>query len=254
MRVSAAEVQLDRQPTKPPGEKRMRPVGLIYRLKRDRMVAKFDTVGPEGIMRKGEKTRQHVIETAAKVLNQHGYTGAGMSELMLETGLAKGGIYRHFDSKETLAVEAFNYAFETVHDLRFAHLEPIPNAVDKLRKFVEGYAAIASPIPGGCPILNTGIENDDGNPALLKCAQTGFDRTVKRLARIVQDGQERKEIGREIVAEELALFIFCSLEGGIFASRLLGSRQRLKVIARYLIEYLENEVRLESNVTRSAGR
>jgi TetR/AcrR family transcriptional repressor of nem operon len=194
-------------------------------------------------MRKGEKTRQHVIETAARVLNQHGYAGAGMSELMRETGLAKGGIYRHFDSKETLAVEAFDYAFATVHNLRFADLEAIPNAVDKLKKFVEGYAAITSPIPGGCPILNTGIENDDGNAALLRCAQGGFDKTVKRLTKIIRDGQERREIRREIAAEELALFIFCSLEGGIFASRLQGSRQRLKVVARYLVEYLENEIR-----------
>ena len=54
-------------------------------------------------MRKGERTRQRVIETAARVLNRHGYAGSGMSELMQETGLAKGGIYRHFDSKEALA-------------------------------------------------------------------------------------------------------------------------------------------------------
>jgi TetR/AcrR family transcriptional repressor of nem operon len=194
-------------------------------------------------MRKGEKTRQYVIETAAKVLNQHGYAGSGMSELMRETGLAKGGLYRHFDSKEALAVEAFDYAFATVHNLRFADLEAIPNAVDKLKKFVEGYATVTSPIPGGCPILNTGTENDDGNPALLKCAQDGFEKTVKRLTKIIRGGQERKEIRQEIAAEELALFVFCSLEGGIFASRLQGSRQRLKVIARYLVEYLEDDVR-----------
>jgi TetR/AcrR family transcriptional repressor of nem operon len=202
-------------------------------------------------MRKGERTRQHVIETAAKVLNQHGYAGSGMSELMRETGLAKGGLYRHFDSKESLAVEAFDYAFATVHNLRFADLDAVPNAVDKLKKFVEGYASITSPIPGGCPILNTGIENDDGNPALLKCAQDGFEKTVKRLTKIIREGQGRREIRREITAEELALFIFCSLEGGIFASRLQGSRQRLKVIARYLVEYLENEVRPGSRSLRA---
>jgi AcrR family transcriptional regulator len=203
------------------------------------------------MMRKGEKTRQHVIETAARVLNRHGYAGSGMSELMRETGLAKGGLYRHFDSKETLAVEAFNYAFATVHKLRFANLESIPNAVDKLKGFVEGYAAVTSPIPGGCPILNTGIENDDGNPALLKCAQDGLETTVKRLTRIIKDGQTRKEIRPAIVPGELALFIFCALEGGIFASRLQGSRQRLKVIARYLIEFLEEQVRRRPGPVRA---
>jgi TetR/AcrR family transcriptional regulator, transcriptional repressor for nem operon len=194
-------------------------------------------------MRKGERTRQHVIETAARVLNRHGYAGSGMSELMEATGLAKGGIYRHFDSKEALAVEAFDYAFATVLKQRFADLELVPDAVDKLVKYVEGYATIESPIPGGCPILNTGIENDDGNPALLKCAQDAFDTVVRRLTRIIREGQERKEIRSDIVPGELALFLYSSLEGGIFASRLQGTRQRLKTVARFLCEYLEREVR-----------
>ncbi|MBS1806133.1 MAG: TetR/AcrR family transcriptional regulator [Acidobacteria bacterium] len=194
-------------------------------------------------MRKGERTRQHVIETAARVLNRHGYAGSGMSELMEATGLAKGGIYRHFQSKEELAVEAFQYAFAEVLKLRFGHLDAVPNAADKLVKYVEGFASVESPIPGGCPILNTGIENDDGNAALLKCSQDAFDSVLRRLTKIIRDGQERKEIRSEIVPAELALFLYSSLEGGIFATRLQGSRQRLKTVARFLCEYLEAEVR-----------
>ena len=196
-------------------------------------------------MGKGERTRQHVIETAARVLNRHGYAGSGMSELMHETGLAKGGIYRHFESKESLAVEAFQYAFAEVLKLRFGNLDDVPNAVDKLVRYVDGFADVESPIPGGCPILNTGIENDDGNPALLKCAQDAFDTVVRRLTKIVREGQERKEIRPEIVPGELALFIYSSLEGGIFATRLQGSRQRLRIVSRFLSEYLEREVRLK---------
>ena len=195
------------------------------------------------MMRKGEKTRRHIVLTAAQVLNRHGFAGSGMSELMRETGLAKGGLYRHFESKEQLAVEAFQYAFSLVYNLRFADLDALPNAVDKLQKFVEGYATIASPIEGGCPVLNTGIENDDGNPALFKCAQDAFDSMTKTLARIIKDGQIRREIRPEIVPSELALFLFSSLEGGIFASRLQGTRQRLKIVARQLKQYLEREVR-----------
>lgn len=196
-------------------------------------------------MRKGERTRQHVIETAARVLNRHGYAGSGMSELMQETGLAKGGIYRHFESKESLAVEAFQYAFAEVLKLRFGSLDFVPNAADKLVRYVEGFAGVESPIPGGCPILNTGIENDDGNPVLLKCAQDAFDTVVRRLTKIIREGQERKEIRPEIVPGELALFIYSSLEGGIFATRLQGSRQRLRIVSRFLSEFLEREVRLK---------
>lgn len=194
-------------------------------------------------MRKGEQTRQHVIATAAHVLNQHGYAGSGMSELMRATGLAKGGLYRHFESKEALALEAFRYAAGAVHTHRFAGLDAIPNAVDQLINFVEGFVTTPSPIPGGCPIMNTGLENDDGNPALLKCAQDAFDATIRRLARIIVEGQQRKEIRKSHDPEELALFLYSSIEGAIFASRLAGTRHRLKVVARHLRDYLEAEVR-----------
>ena len=59
-------------------------------------------------MRKGERTRQEIIRKAAPVFNQKGYAGAALSDLMRATGLEKGGIYRHFSSKEALAAEAFD--------------------------------------------------------------------------------------------------------------------------------------------------
>ena len=53
-------------------------------------------------MRKGEQTRQQIIRKAAPIFNQRGYSGAALSDLMRATGLKKGGIYRHFESKQEL--------------------------------------------------------------------------------------------------------------------------------------------------------
>ena len=58
------------------------------------------------VLTKGERTRQHIIETAAPLFNQRGFTGASMADLMEATGLEKGGIYRHCGSKDELAVAA----------------------------------------------------------------------------------------------------------------------------------------------------
>ena len=63
-------------------------------------------------MRKGEETRHEIIRKAAPIFNQKGYEGAALSDLMEATGLEKGGIYRHFDSKQQLAAEAFDYAWK----------------------------------------------------------------------------------------------------------------------------------------------
>src|ERR1700678_1948300 len=71
------------------------------------------------IMTKGEQTRRRIVEAAAPIFNKRGYEGASLSELMEATGLKKGGIYRHFSSKEELAAEAFDYTWEAAWKMRF---------------------------------------------------------------------------------------------------------------------------------------
>src|SRR5690606_3252465 len=64
------------------------------------------------VMSKGERTREQVIEKAAALFNRVGYQATSISDVMHATGLQKGGIYRHFDSKEALGLAAFDYAVE----------------------------------------------------------------------------------------------------------------------------------------------
>ena len=85
-------------------------------------------------MRKGEQTRQEIIRKAAPIFNQRGYDGAALSDLMRATGLEKGGIYRHFDSKQQLASAAFDHAWKLAMDARFEGTHEISNAVDRFSK------------------------------------------------------------------------------------------------------------------------
>src|ERR1700758_2725724 len=117
-------------------------------------------------VRKGEETRQEIIRKAAPIFNQKGYDGAALSDLMRATGLEKGGIYRHFASKEELAAEAFDYAWAETFDARIHDLDAIANSVDRLKQLVANFVKRRGIIPGGCPLLNTAIDNDDGNSLL----------------------------------------------------------------------------------------
>jgi TetR/AcrR family transcriptional regulator, transcriptional repressor for nem operon len=90
-------------------------------------------------MRKGEQTRHEIIRKAASIFNQKGYEGAAVSDLMEATGLEKGGIYRHFDSKQQLAAEAFDYAWKLALDTRFEGTQAISNTVDRLKQMVRNF-------------------------------------------------------------------------------------------------------------------
>ena len=91
------------------------------------------------MMNKGEETRQRIIAAAAPLFNKQGYAGCVLKDIMAATGLEKGGIYRHFESKEEIAAEAFDYAWMMSSALRQQGLDEIPNHVDRLKHHIAGF-------------------------------------------------------------------------------------------------------------------
>jgi TetR/AcrR family transcriptional repressor of nem operon len=190
-------------------------------------------------MNKGDITRQRIIATAAPIFNQRGFAGCSMQDIMEATGLEKGGLYRHFQSKEELATEALSYALARSVRSRTDDLKHIDGALAKLRFAVQRFVETPSLMPGGCPLMNTAIDTDDGNLALRKLAQTGLSNWKKRLAVIVNAGRRSGEIRADVEARQIANTMIATLEGALMISRLEGSKQAL-LDARISLEVLLN--------------
>jgi TetR/AcrR family transcriptional repressor of nem operon len=179
-------------------------------------------------MRKGEATRQRIIAEAAPIFNQRGFDGCSMQDLMTATGLEKGGLYRHFANKEDLATEAFRYALDQNVKVRTEHLDEIPNSIDKLRQVVHLFVELPSTIPGGCPLMNTAIDADDGNPALRDLARKGIQDWRARLVHILETGIKAGEIRRSTDPRRIANTLIATLEGALMISRLENNRNALR--------------------------
>ena len=114
---------------------------------------------------KGRQTRQEIVRRAAPLFNRQGFAATSMSDLMQATGLQKGGLYRHFPSKESLAQEAFDYTWEKAVSERLDGVDKVPGSIPRLKAMIDNFVEKrAHLVPGGCPLLNTAIESDDGNP------------------------------------------------------------------------------------------
>ena len=196
-------------------------------------------------MRSGEQTREHIIRQAAALFNQQGFAGASMSDIMQATGLQKGGIYRHFASKEALALEAFDYAVRQMAGRFTAALAGRENAVDRLHAVIDVFARLHDdpPVPGGCPMLNTAVECDDGNPALRASARTAMDGLRTLVRQTVRKGIPRGEVRADVDGDELATLLISTLEGGVALSRLYGDGLHLRRAADAMRRYLGERVR-----------
>jgi TetR/AcrR family transcriptional repressor of nem operon len=195
-------------------------------------------------VRKGEQTRQEIIRKAAPIFNQKGYDGAALSDLMRATGLGKGGIYRHFGSKQELAGDAFDYAWNLAMDRRFEGTEQIPNTVDRLKQIVRNFRdRRTGVVPGGCPLLNTAVDSDDGNPKLRAKARLALSSWLDRMESIAEEGKRRGEVRSDVDSGELATLIASTLEGSHMMSRLQKKEEPRDLAVRHLEEYLETKVR-----------
>jgi TetR/AcrR family transcriptional repressor of nem operon len=204
-------------------------------------------------MRKGERTRREIIRKAAPIFNQRGYDGAAIADLVRATGLEKGGIYRHFESKQELAAEAFDHAWKLAMDARFEGTHEIPNTVDRLKQIVRNFRdRRAGVIPGGCPLLNTAIDSDDGNPQLRTKARQALSSWLDRLQAISEEGKRRGEVRSYVDSAKLVMLIVSTLEGSVMIRRLQKNDGPLDLACHHLEGYFETKVRARQS-TRGRG-
>lgn len=57
--------------------------------------------------------REHLIETAARLFNEHGYHATGIDRILAEAGVAKMTLYNHFRSKDELILAVLRRRDET---------------------------------------------------------------------------------------------------------------------------------------------
>jgi TetR/AcrR family transcriptional repressor of nem operon len=191
-------------------------------------------------MRKGELTRERIIAQAAPLFNQRGFAGCSMQDVMEATGLEKGGLYRHFSSKEELATEVFRYAVARVNQLRNDKIDRDHGALAELRSTVRRFVEIRSDIAGGCIIFNTAIEEDDGNPALRNLARKAIEDWKARLGKIVERGIRSGEIRKGTVPRRVANVLIATLEGALTISRMEGTGTALEDAQHTLESFLDS--------------
>lgn len=192
------------------------------------------------MLTKSERTRQFIIEQSAPIFNRKGFAGTSMSDILEATGLAKGGLYGNFDSKEEIAREAFKFLFEKVYSEIVATVVKKTTMLDKLAAICDYHKDYTKrrSSEGGCPILNFSIEVDDTMPRLKKDVRLAVERMLNDLYRIIEKGKRLGEIKKEINAERYAAVIYAQIEGAIFMAKALDDAKKLN----QSMEFLKNMI------------
>jgi TetR/AcrR family transcriptional repressor of nem operon len=190
-------------------------------------------------MSKGTETRNRIIEKSAPLFNRKGFDGCSVKDIVDAAGLEKGSLYGHFPNKESLAVAAFDFAWKETCESRTAGMNQIDGAIEKLKLHVHN--SVVRPVfPGGCPLINTVIDSDDGNPALKNEAREALKTWRRFLQGIVEQGQERNQIRSEVEAADVVAVMIALLEGAMVLDRFDPKAGFLDKAEQHIVTYLNS--------------
>ncbi|GLU54686.1 TetR/AcrR family transcriptional regulator [Dyadobacter frigoris] len=202
-------------------------------------------------MTKSERTRKQIVIRSASLFNEKGFAGSSVDEIVEKIDVTRRSLYKHFEGKEELAQEVVEYLLdETLAKTRSALKSG--SAQNRLFAYLDLYQNpyCAGPVTGevyingGCPILNFGVEYDDGDPHTATKVARAVNETLKALESVILEGKNEKEFRDDIDVSQLALKIFSAIKGGILVARLLKNNnlmhQIISGLKQELLSYQES--------------
>jgi len=139
------------------------------------------------------QNHENILSVAARSFREHGGDSSGIGTVMKKVGLAKGGFYRHFESKDDLFVEAVARAFEEMGKGMVDAAKSAPEG-QALRAMIERYLSVRhANSPGtGCVLAALAPELARKPLSVRKRIEASLDAYRERLLPFVQ-GQTREE-------------------------------------------------------------
>ena len=168
-------------------------------------------------MRKdGSLTRHNVIEKSLQIFSVKGFFNTSVSDVMEATGLTKGGLYAHFDSKEALWSAAYERAVEIWRGVVFKGVRDVSDPLDRIVKTIENDLRdyiCGETFEGGCFFFNMLVELSGQSHAMSSRIVQGFMQFSDLLASWLEEADRAGRLKPGVQTREVADFIVTSING-----------------------------------------
>jgi AcrR family transcriptional regulator len=158
---------------------------------------------------KGELTKQAILDHAAGVASQVGFTGLSIGKLAVELELSKSGLFAHFQSKEALQLQVLEHAAKRFVDVVVRPALAVPRGEPRVRAMFENWLAWPreSRLPGGCLFVAAAVELDDQSgpvrDRLVQLQSDWLDMLAATARSAIAEGHFHARVDPEQLAHEL---------------------------------------------------
>ncbi len=126
---------------------------------------------------KATENRSALLDAASRLFREKGVDGVGVAEVAKAAGLTHGALYRHFDSKDALAAEAFLAGFaDNMAGMRAWADGRNPGFEDYVKVLLS--VAMRDRLAAGCPMTASASEAARQGPAVSESFAKAFEEEV----------------------------------------------------------------------------
>jgi TetR/AcrR family transcriptional regulator, transcriptional repressor for nem operon len=220
------------------GELAYRLVGMLKALERKRR------------LRDPQRTRGRLVQAAFREVSRSGFQSASLDTILAATGVTKGALYYHFDSKEALGyaiVEEIVAALTRDRWLRpmLRNGQPIEILIGIVRRI----PTRPEDIRAGCPLLNLAQEMSPLDEQFRTRLERIFLDWQEGVATLLRKGQSQGSVRRDLNPDEAASFLVAMVEGYATLAKNAQDAKVWKVGIRNIVGWL-NSLRAPGNRKR----
>lgn len=184
-----------------------------------------------------------IVHESLKLFSLKGFLSTSIHDILEAADTSKGGFYNHFSSKEDLFFQVLDEARRIWREKNLAGLDEIENPSEKitalLNNYKDRYLKDAKNFPGGCVFITLSVELNDQRPHLSKEIEKGFIGLKRLIKRLIDQGKESGEFGKEVKTDVVTEILFNGMLGASLSYGVYKSKDSLDKSIESLIEYFE---------------
>jgi len=203
----------------------------------------FKGTDKKNVLDKSQETRMKILIAAFNEIYTRGFQAASLTQILKDTGITKGALYHHFDSKQELGYKVLDEIIrDTIHA---TWIEPLKHTDDPLTVlkniiFETGNVMTQEDVQRGCPLNNLAQEMspiDDGFKERIADIYEEWQNTIEAAC---DRGKAAGNVSQSIDSKEISLLFLASLQGCLGFAKSVQSLETLMSCGHGLTDRIES--------------
>jgi TetR/AcrR family transcriptional regulator, transcriptional repressor for nem operon len=193
------------------------------------------------LTRKGQATRERILECAAELIYRHGVQGTSNDAVRRAAGVSGSQLTHYFPDKESLVRATLAWRAESMMGLRATPPRGPLDSMAALRAWADSYVENPNVVEGGCSFGSLAAEVLKSDLDVGDAIAAGFERWRAQFREGLITMRDRGQLRSDADPDQLATSLMAAFQGGLLLTQAARDirplREALDAALAYVASY-----------------